>query len=623
MKILAIHSDYLRFEPKKKAIKDAEDFKEKLVEIKECLVVFTAVEKADEKNLEQAAKQLAKEASDIAKQVQAKNIVLYPYAHLSSDLSNAKTGLEVMKKAEKILKKNFKVVRAPFGWYKGFEIKCKGHPLSELSREFSPDKVETNSALKAEKTLKSDWFILDKAGKLTKISIKNKKLSGYNFSKHENLQDFALYEMAKVRVAKEEPPHVRLMKKLEIADYEAASDPGNLRFFAKGRMIKALIEEYVTNKMLDYGALEVETPIMYDYEHPALKDYLNKFPARQYTIQTPNKRVFLRFAACFGQFLMAKHMMLSYKLLPVKMYELTKYSFRVEQRGELTGLRRLRAFTMPDCHAICTDLDQAKKEMLTRFNISRQVQKDLGVKPKRTELAIRITKPFWDENKSFIKKLIKKWGKPTLVEMWPKKAFYYITKYEINFVDALKKASALATDQIDVDNAKRYGITYADKKGDSQFPILLHLSPSGAIERVIYALLEQECCDEKKAVFPLWLSPTQVRIIPVSAKKHLKFSDKLASELEKENIRVDIDETDETIGKRIRNSELEWTPMTIVIGDKEIKGKKIPVRFRSQGKVKEMTKKQLIDLIKKQTKDMPFRPLPLPKYLSKRVKFIG
>jgi len=623
MKILAIHSDYLKFEPKKKAIKDAEDFKEKLVETKECLVIFTAVEKPDEKNIKGASKQLAQESANIAKQVNCNTIILYPYAHLSSNLSNSKIGLEVMKAAEIILKKNFKVIRAPFGWYKSFEIKCKGHPLSELSREFTPDVSEISSALKAEKTLKSTWYILDKGGKLNKILIKNKEISGYNFSKNENLKDFSLYEMAKVRVAKEEPPHVKFMKRLEIADYESATDPGNLRFFAKGRMIKALIEEYVTKKMLDYGALEVETPIMYDYEHPALKDYLNKFPARQYTIQTPNKRVFLRFAACFGQFLMAKHMMLSYKLLPVKMYELTKYSFRVEQRGELTGLRRLRAFTMPDCHAICVDLEQAKKEMLTRFSIAKQVQKDLGVNAKKTELAIRITKPFWEENKAFIKKLVKKWGKPALVEMWPKRAFYYITKYEINFVDALKKASALATDQIDVENAKRYNITFADKKGNKQFPIILHLSPSGAIERVIYALLEQACENEKNAVFPLWLSPTQVRIIPVSTKKHFKFSEKISSELEKENIRVDIDDTDETMGKRIRNSELEWNPLTIVIGDKELKGKKLPVRFRDKGKVKEMTKKQLIEYIKKQIKDMPFRPLPLPKLLSKRVKFIG
>jgi len=623
MKILAIHSDYLKFEPKKKAIKEAEEFKEKSVETKECLVIFTAVEKIDEKNPEQSAKNLVKESTNIADQVKANKIVLYPYAHLSSSLADPTIALNIMKKAEALLKQKFEVIRAPFGCYKAFEIKCKGHPLSELSREFSSEVEEPCSALEAEKTLKSDWFILDKKGKLNNISIKNNDFLGYDFSKNKNLKDFALYEMAKVRAVQEEPPHVKFMRKLEIADYEPGSDPGNLRFFAKGRMIKALIEEYVTKKMQEYNALEVETPIMYDYEHPALKDYLSKFPARQYTIQTPNKKVFLRFAACFGQFLMAKHMTLSYKILPIKMYELTKYSFRVEQRGELTGLRRLRAFTMPDCHAICQDLDQAKDEMLKRFDIARKVVKEIGVNSDRTELAIRITKEFWEENKDFILKLIKKWNKPILIEMWPKKAFYFIMKYEINFVDALRKASALSTDQIDIENSKRYGITYIDKKGDKQYPILLHLSPSGAIERVIYALLEQVCLDEKKAILPLWLSPTQVRIIPVSTKKHMKVSDKLSLELEKENIRVDIDDTDETIGKRIRSSELEWTPITIVIGDKEMKGNKLPIRLRDQDKVINMTKKQLIDLIKKETEDLPFRPLPLPKYISKRAKFIG
>ncbi len=150
------------------------------------------------------------------------------------------------------------------------------------------------------------------------------------------------------------------MKKLGIADYEPASDSGNMRFFPNGRLIKSLIERYVTDRVKEYGGYEVETPIMYDSEHPSMVSYFNRFPARQYNIDSEGKKLFLRFAACFGQFLMANHFQLSYKNLPYKLYELTRYSFRREQSGELVGLRRLRAFTMPDCHAFCKDIPHSR-----------------------------------------------------------------------------------------------------------------------------------------------------------------------------------------------------------------------------------------------------------------------
>src|SRR5436853_7526730 len=113
--------------------------------------------------------------------------------------------------------------------------------------------------------------------------------------------------------------------------------------------------------------MEVESPVMYDFEHPALKSYLARFPARQYIVQTPNKRAFLRFSACFGQFLIMKDMVISYKQLPLPLYELTRYSFRAEQRGELAGLRRLRAFTMPDCDYRVLVIQLARVELRVRI----------------------------------------------------------------------------------------------------------------------------------------------------------------------------------------------------------------------------------------------------------------
>jgi threonyl-tRNA synthetase len=639
MKILCIHADFIEFEAKKKAMKSAEEgIEEGKHKIEECLVIFTAVEKCDESNVKGTVDKYLHEIKAIAQQVNAKNIVLYPYAHLSSSLSNPKVAEDLMKDAEKELSKEdkYNVSRAPFGWYKTFNIQTKGHPMSELSREFSveageEEKEEGNEALKAENTLKSYWHILDLDGNLKEISYdkEKKQFNGFDFGEWKNLKKFAAYEMAKDRVANEEPPHVKHMRRLELVDYEPGSDPGNLRFYPKGRFIKGLLERYTTQEVKANGGMEIEAPLMYDYEHPSLKSYLNRFPARQYTIQTPNKRVFLRFAACFGQFLQMHDAQISYKHLPVWLYEMTRYSFRVEQRGELTGLRRLRAFTMPDCHAFCADEEQAKQEMMRRFEMCWKIQEGIGFKmPDGLEFAIRITRNFWEKNQDFIKEMVQKWGKPALIEMWDKRFFYFSMKYEWNFVDALDKCSALTTDQIDVENAERYGITYVDANSEKKHPLILHCAPPGAIERVMYALLEKAAIEEKAGkapMLPLWLSPTQIRIIPVSVEKHLEFCEQLATKLSDLQIRVDLDDREESVGKRIRNSAQEWTPYTLVIGDKEIEaeGKQLMVRSRAIGEEKSMAFDDLVNEIKEKTAGRPYDTLPLPQKLSKRITFVG
>jgi len=627
MKILLIHSDFIEYEPKTKAIATAEKAEKEKIKIKDCLVVFSSAEEGDDKSIVPKVKE---EVQNVANQVKAKRIVIYPFVHLSSKPAKPSLALELLKDLEKSLKDNFEVHRAPFGWYKSFDIKCKGHPLSELSREIrvgeGKEKEDVSEAVKKEGKLKSEWFIIEPSGKLHKIEVEDKKVKGYDFSKHEKLEKMVNYEMMKSRIVDKEPPHIKLMKRLELVNYEDASDPGNFRYMPKGRLIKSLLEDFVTNKVIEYGGMEVETPIMYDYEHPALKNYLNRFPARQYTLQTPNKRTFLRFSACFGQFLMAHDATISYRNLPMRMYELTKYSFRVEQRGELAGLRRLRSFTMPDCHALCKDMPQAKEELMKRFELAKDVQKGFDITVENDmELAIRAVKDFYEEHKDLVQALVKNWGKPALIEIWDKKFFYFVFKYEFNFVDCLDKAATLSTDQIDVENAERYDIEFTDADNKRKYPVILHLSPSGAIERIIYALLEKahmEAEQKKNPTFPLWLSPTQVRLCPIND-SFIKWSEEIADDLEKENIRVDIDDRTESISKKIRDSEMEWNPITIVLGEKEKESSKLAVRFRDSGKVEKMTKEEIIDYVKERTKGFPFKKLSLPRLLTRRPVFVG
>tara|TARA_B100000378_G_scaffold4010_1_gene3718 strand:- start:5 stop:1201 length:1197 start_codon:yes stop_codon:yes gene_type:complete len=393
-----------------------------------------------------------------------------------------------------------------------------------------------------------------------------------------------------------------------------------MRFYPNGRLIKSQIEQYVTDKIRNYGGIEVETPIMYDSYHPSMESYFNRFPARQYSIDSEGKHFFLRFAACFGQFLMTKDFQLSYKNLPYKLYELTRYSFRREQSGELVGLRRLRAFTMPDCHAFCKDMPQAIEEFRKRFDLSREVLSGLGIEENEYEMAIRFTDEFYNQNKELIKQMVSKIGKPVLVEMWKERFFYFVLKWEFNFIDNLGKASALSTDQIDVENGKRYGITYTNENNEQKHPIILHNSPSGAVERVIYALLEKfakQIKDGNRPQFPLWLAPIQVRLVPLKD-EHLEFTTHLADKFIEQNIRVDIDDRNDTIGKRIRDAEKEWISYVLVIGEKEVNSPKLSVRDRTTGDVREVSIEDFIKEITDATSGKPISRLNSTLLLSQR-----
>ena len=627
MRILTIHADYMEVEPPKKAIKAAEEIEKGMKRYDEVLVVFTAVEKGDT-DAEAIGKKLADDSIKVAEQVKAKTVLIYPLVHLTSNPSDPKTAQAAILKAEALLNASgYSAAHSPFGWYKGYTLKCKGHPLSELSRELRAEgdmgsiqegKVQeakesaevVSASLKTEEKLKSRFFIMDLDGNLHDPE-------KFDYGTHENLKKFAHYETKKVRAYESEPPHIRIMKSHSLIDYEPGSDSGNFRILPKGRLIKKLLEEKITDYCVAYGAMEVETPIMYDMAHPTLKKYLDRFPARQYTVLSDERRLFLRFAACFGQFLIAHDLVFSYKHLPLKMFELTRYSFRREQSGELAGLKRLRAFTMPDMHTFAADYDTAKTEFESQLGMSLKWNQDLQLD---TEVGFRILEGFFNENKDWYVGMAKKIGKPVFVELFAERYAYFITKFEFNFVDSMDKASALSTVQIDVENADTYDINFVDDKGEKKRPLILHASLSGSLERVIYALLEREAMrigQGKKPVLPLWLAPTQLRLIPVS-EGQLEYCENLLKKFNGKRVRVDLDDRNETLGKKIRDAEHEWVPFIAVIGEREKESSVFTVRVRGSEEKMDYRQEEIIKEVEEINREKPFSLLSLSPHMSKR-----
>jgi len=218
--------------------------------------------------------------------------------------------------------------------------------------------------------------------------------------------------------------------------------------------------------------------------------------------------------------------------------------------------------------------------------------------------------------------MVRTLGRPVLLELFDERYAYFITKFEFNVVDTQAKAGAISTVQIDVENSELYGIEYTDAEGSRKNPIILHTSVSGATERCMYAILEHQArrmAKGEKGEFPFWLAPTQVRFVSVS-EQFVEPCLEMAAELDGV-ARADVDDRDEKVGKKIRASEKEWIPITIVYGEKEAaSGGLLPVRFRSR-ETRNMTLSELRLFLKEEMVGYPFEPTPLPMRISLRPVF--
>lgn len=624
--MLQIHSDGFSYEAKRKALKNAEEVKEKVYKTEDsCLVNFIAAETTDAHNIQAAAKATADMIASAADEVKEEKIIVYPWVHLTENPSKPSVGLKLLKTVEKDLKeRGYDVVRVPFGWYKAFEIHCKGHPLAERSKVLDISKeiakvadvnvteAEDLTAIVAEEKSTSAFFIMEPGGKLTPIK-------DFNFAKHKELELYMQYETAKDRTAQEPPPHIELMKQLELVDYEPGSDAGNFRWPPRGLTLKKAIEERVLDEMVDYGAHVLQTPLIYDYQHPSLKSYLQRFPSRQYVVRSGDREYFARFSACFGQFLLISQAHISYKQLPLKLFEIAP-SFRREQSGELAGMRRPRVFTMPDIHEIVPDEEEAKNAILRQLEFIEKLHAELEI---TYEVSIRILKSFYENSKEFVTKVVDRLGKAILIEIFDERYAYFIFKLEWNVVDDQKKAACLGTAQIDVENSERFNIKYVDEDGKEKYPLILHTSPSGSIERILYGVLEhahKQKLAGKVPSLPLWMTPVQVRFAPVDD-SYIDYCVELGKTFDEYGVRYEIDDRSQTVGKKVRSAEKLWIPYICVVGAKEKESGKLVIRRREMKDQVTMSVQELAKEISDKTSFAPKQRLLLPKLISKQPIF--
>ncbi|UYP45133.1 Threonine--tRNA ligase [Candidatus Lokiarchaeum ossiferum] len=567
-------------------------------------------------------------------------ILVYPWAHLSNYLSQEKVASEVCPVIAKMLEdKGLEAHFSPFGWYKAFTLDCLGHEVAEMYRNIPLALLSTEVRAKSKVYIVNSDKSVDFFCDSSEEGKKNAKIPKH-YSK--DFRDFIKAEVLSTREkGKQEPAHIKMMQKFELADFEDASDAGNLRWYTKGVLMKNLIRDYTEQTVVNNGAIYVDTPVMYTVKNKKLTAQTARFPAKTYWVHSGNNRFLLRFASDFLLFNMFSQMHIRSEQLPIRFYEYEQYAFRREQAGELAGLRRLRTFTMPDMHSLCKDVPQAVEEFKKQFLMSNEVLNSFGLK---SFIVIRTTEEFWEKHKDWIIDIMASQNQPGLIELWPERYYYFILKYERPVLSAQGHTACLCTNQIDVESAQdiieqygekrqKYNISWHSKDGETDHPIILHNSPSGAVERVIWGLLESNARYEKDKVsgFKTWLSPVQVRVMAITDKE-AEIAEKIMEQLNAENIRCDYDDRDEKIGKKIRSAEVEWIPYTVVIGSQEVENNTVSVRKRLVGEplvegktneqINDIPLPKLFEIIKQDLKGYPHRTLPIPfRKFSTRINF--
>jgi threonyl-tRNA synthetase len=600
--MLVIHSDWMEYEAIKPIGDIAEGDEPSSGRMEEVLTVFVTVEREDDDTTVEAA---GTELEAISGKVGVRRFLLYPYAHLSTRLASPKVAVDLLEALEARLEgAGTEVHRSPFGWYKSFNLKAKGHPLAEWSREITGGVTREEVREK----VASRFLILFPDGNETEM---DPEAIGPAGSGDAELDAFIRAEYGDP--ISEEPPSIKEMQRLELLDYESAGDPGHFIMYPKGAFMFNMLREWSDAIALDLDAMEIDTPIMYDWESPDIRSQVESFHERHYRVMTPEeKKLILRFAGDFGLFRMMRRATLSYRDLPVRMYEFSK-SFRFEQRGELSGLKRLRAFHMPDIHSFARSVEEGWTEYRAIFEKYQKETLRTGVPH---AIVFRVVEEFYQENKERLVELLQSSGRPAFVEVLSAMTHYWAVKNEFQGLDSLGGNCQLGTVQLDVVDAGRYGIVFTDADGGEKGCTICHCS-IGSIERWIYMLLETAISHER-SVLPAWIAPTQVRLIPVRD----EFVPQCSEIAERIGCRVDIDDRDEKVGRRIRDAEREWIGMICVFGEKEAGADRIPVRMRS-GEIVEMTVEEIRTRVEELTEGWPSRPLPLRAQLSRRFPFRG
>ncbi|KQS28094.1 threonine--tRNA ligase [Dyadobacter sp. Leaf189] len=446
-----------------------------------------------------------------------------------------------------------------------------------------------------------------KAAKLTNIAgayWRNKqdnkmltRIYGITFPKQKELEEYVtLMEEAKKR------DHRRLGKELELFAFSEKVGQGLPLWLPKGAMLRERLQSFLSKAQSRAGYLPVITPNIGSKELYVTSGHWDKYGKDSFQpIKTPNlgEEYLLKPMNCPHHCEIYKTSPRSYKDLPLRFSEFGTV-YRYEQSGELHGLTRVRGFTQDDAHIFCRP-DQVKEEFIRVIDLVLYVFKSLGFEDYSAQVSLRDPKDKvkyigkdedWERAENAIVEAAQERGLSTVTELG--EAAFYGPKLDFMVRDALGRKWQLGTIQVDYQMPKRFGLEYTGSDNQKHQPVMIHRAPFGSMERFIAILIENTA-----GQFPLWLSPDQIAILPIS-EKFADYAEEVFFKLQDNDIRGFVDHRDEKIGRKIRDAEVTKVPFMLIVGEKEMADGKISVRRKGEGDLGSMTVDEFASYFKKE-----------------------
>lgn len=426
---------------------------------------------------------------------------------------------------------------------------------------------------------------------------KNKMLTriyGLAFENKEELDNYLkLVEEAEKR------DHRKLGKELDLFCFSDLVGPGLPLFTPKGMMIIDELRNHIETVCRKYGFLKVMTPHLAKIDLYEASGHAKKFSDELFHVTSDKgHQMVMKPVQCPHQTQIYASRTRSYRDLPIKYMESEK-QYRAEKSGEVGGLSRVYAITVEDGHTFCR-IDQVKEELKDLVNIIKDFYSALGLWGKHwVSLSVRDYEhpekyigetSDWDICEKMLQEVSDEMGLEA--KKMEGEAALYGPKLDFMFRDSLGKEIQIPTVQVDFATPKRFNLVYTDKDGSEKNPVMVHRAILGSYERFLALIIEHFA-----GAFPLWLSPVQVKIISVG-ETHIDYCQKLANEFKENNIRVEIDINNETVGNKIRKAVNEKSPYMLVIGDKEMNSDKLSVRDRGSQEAREIKKEDFISELK-------------------------
>jgi len=450
------------------------------------------------------------------------------------------------------------------------------------------------------KELKPDAFKLTKiAGAYWRGDEKNKMLQriyGVAFNSKKELEQY----LAKQAEA-EKRDHRKIGKELDLFTFSDLVGPGLPLFTPKGVIIIDELKKHIEQICAKYGFEKVLTPHLAKIKLYELSGHAKKFSQELFHVTSERKhKMVIRPVLCPHQTQIYASRPRSYRDLPIRYME-TEKMYRAEKPGEVGGLNRVYSITVEDGHIFCR-IDQIKEEIKNLVKIVQDFYKPLGIWGKhRVSLSVRDyqhpekyigDKKDWD----ICEKILKKISEETNLKAQKKEgeAALYGPKLDFMFQDALGNEIQIPTIQLDFATPKRFGLVYIDQRGKEVPPVMIHRAILGSYERFMALLIEHFA-----GAFPIWLAPIQTQIIPVSQKFN-KYAQQVKEQLQAESVRVELNEDNETLGKKIRRGELQKIPYLLIVGQKEQKADSVAVRDREKGDLGQVKTKKFMAQIKEE-----------------------